>query len=381
MIPNVPRTVQRNSHLRIPAAAYAALTTVLVLAAAVFGQSPAHAAQHPVGLGTAASYSVLGGQAVTNTGPTTLGGDLGVSPGTAITGFPPGLVAGAVHAGDAQAAQAQADLVVAYDDAAGRAPTASVAGDLVGRTLLPGVYNSTGPLAVSGALTLNGQGNFNSVFIFQVASTLTTASASSIVLTNGAQACNIFWQVGSSATLGTASTFRGTIMALTSISVTTGTTVEGRALARNGQVSLDTNVFTAPGCAAGPPAPAPTTPPVVPGPTTPPVAPGPTTPPVAPGTSATPGAPGPSALGQGTPPPGASPVPGNDVPGTGSADGTGGINGVGSGRNPGLNVDGAARTTAGRTPELLIGAALIAGISGLGVVAGARRVRTRRRNG
>ncbi|MET1073667.1 MAG: ice-binding family protein [Umezawaea sp.] len=208
----------------------------------------AYAATSPVGLGTVASYSVLGGQAVTNTGPSTLGGDLGVSPGTAITGFPPGTTAGATHAGDAQAAQAQSDLVVAYDDAAGRALTASVAGDLVGQTLPDGVYKSTGPIGLSGTLTLDGQGDPSSVFIFQIASTLITASASSVVLINGAQACNVYWQVGSSATLGTTSTFVGTILALTSISVTTGTVVEGRALARNGQVSLDDNVFTTPGC-------------------------------------------------------------------------------------------------------------------------------------
>jgi type VI secretion system secreted protein VgrG len=171
-----------------------------------------------------------------------------LSPGSAVTGFPPGIALGAPHIADAVALQAQADLTTAFNDAAGRALTASVAGDLVGQTLLPGVYKSTGPLAVSGALTLNGQGNPNSVFIFQVASTLITASASSIVLTNSAQACNIYWQVGSSATLGTASSFKGTIMALESITVTTGTRVEGRALARNGQVSLDTNVFTMPGC-------------------------------------------------------------------------------------------------------------------------------------
>ncbi|PRY45127.1 ice-binding family protein [Umezawaea tangerina] len=208
----------------------------------------AYAATSPVGLGTVASYSVLGGQTVTNTGPSTLQGDLGVSPGTAITGFPPGTSAGATHAGDAQAAQAQSDLVVAYDDAAGRAPTASISGDLVGQTLPDGVYKSTGPIGLSGTLTLDGQGDPSSVFIFQIASTLITASASAVVLVNGAQACNVYWQVGSSATLGTTSTFVGTILALTSISVTTGTVVEGRALARNGQVSLDDNVFTTPGC-------------------------------------------------------------------------------------------------------------------------------------
>ncbi|WP_197523143.1 ice-binding family protein [Actinokineospora pegani] len=215
--------------------------------------SRAMAAEAPVGLGTAESYSVLGGQTVTNTGPSTLSGDLGVSPGTAITGFPPGLAAGSTHAGDAVALQAQADLVVAYDDAAGRAPTADVAGDLVGQTLTGGVYKSTGPLALGGTLTLDAQGDPNTVWIFQIASTLITATASSVALINGAQACRVYWQVGSSATLGTTSTFRGTIMALTSITVTTGTTVEGRALARNGQVSLDDNTFTTPGCATGPP--------------------------------------------------------------------------------------------------------------------------------
>jgi hypothetical protein len=225
----------------------AALTSVLLVGLLSL-PFPASAAEAPVGLGTAASYSVLGGQTVTNTGPSTLSGDLGVSPGTAITGFPPGTVGGATHAGDAQAAQAQSDLTIAYDDAAGRAPTASVAGDLVGQTLTTGVYNSTGPLALSGTLTLDGQGDPNAVFIFQIASTLITASASNVNVINGAQACNVFWQVGSSATLGTTSSFVGTIMALTSISVTTGATVEGRALARNGAVTLDDNVFTTTAC-------------------------------------------------------------------------------------------------------------------------------------
>lgn len=231
----------------------------------VIGAPQAVAAEAPVGLGTAGSYSVLGGQAVTNTGPSTLAGNLGVSPGTAITGFPPGTAAGATHAGDAVAAQAQSDLVVAYNDAAGRAPTANVAGDLVGQTLVGGVYKSSGPLALGGTLTLNGQGDPDSVWIFQVASTLITASASNVNLINGAQACHVYWQVGSSATLGTNSNFVGTIMALTSITVTTGTVVAGRALARNGQVSLDDNTFTTPLCKT-----APTTTPTTTGTTTPP---------------------------------------------------------------------------------------------------------------
>ncbi|MEV6872296.1 ice-binding family protein [Amycolatopsis sp. NPDC051128] len=218
----------------------------------VIGVPQAVAAEAPVGLGSAGAFSVLGGQTVTNTGPTTLARRLGVSPGTAITGFPPGTAIGTTHAGDVVAAQAQSDLVVAYDDAAGRAPTANVAGDLVGQNLVGGVYKSTGPLALSGTLTLNGQGNANTVWIFQVASTLITASASNINLINGAQACHVYWQVGSSATLGTNSNFVGTIMALTSITVTTGTVVAGRALARNGQVSLDNNTFTAPNCRTTP---------------------------------------------------------------------------------------------------------------------------------
>ena len=213
---------------------------------------PAAAAVATVGLGTADAYSVLAGTTVTNTGPTMLSGDLGVSPGSAITGFPPGTAAGATHVADAPAQQAQADLVTAYNDAAGRAMTASVAGDLVGRTLTSGVYKSTGPLALSGTLTLDGQGNPNAVFVFQIASTLTTATASHISVLNGAQACNVFWQVGSSATLGTTSTFQGTIMALTSIAVTTGVTVHGRALARNGAVTLDTDTFTSAACVTSP---------------------------------------------------------------------------------------------------------------------------------
>lgn len=133
----------------------------------------------------------------------------------------------ATHAGDAAGVQAQSDVVIAHDDAAGRAPTANIARDLVGRTLVDGVYRSTGPIALSGTLTLDGQGDPNATFIFQVASTLITASSSRVVLVNGAQACNVYWQVGSSATLGTTSSFAGSILALTSISVKTGTVVEG----------------------------------------------------------------------------------------------------------------------------------------------------------
>jgi hypothetical protein len=140
--------------------------------------------------------------------------------------------------------------VTAYTTAAGEGPTTAIAADLAGQTLAPGVYNSASSIGLSGALTLNGDGNPNAIFVFQAGSTLTTGSASQINLINGAQSCNVFWQVGSSATLGTGSTFRGTIIALTSITVTTGVTVDGRVLARNGAVTLDTDTITRPTCAA-----------------------------------------------------------------------------------------------------------------------------------
>jgi hypothetical protein len=197
----------------------------------------------PAGLGAAASYSVLGGSTVTNTGPTVLNGDLGVSPGTAITGFPPGTTAGATHAGDAQAAQAKLDLLTAYSAAAALTPTATLAGDIGGQTFGPGVYNSASSLGITGTVTLDARGDPNAVFTFQMGSTLITASASNVKLINGAKASNVFWQVGSSATLGTTTSFAGTIMALASITVTTGVTVDGRALALNGAVTLDSNAF------------------------------------------------------------------------------------------------------------------------------------------
>src|ERR1039458_2780955 len=249
----------------------ATATAVLLLLRARGGAEVA-----PVGLGTAGSFAVLAGTTVTNTGPSVINGDLGVSPGTAITGFPPGTVNGAVHSADAVAVVAQSDLTTAYNDAAGRSPSGSVPGRIGdGQTLLPGVYNATFiSLEVHGALTLNAQGNPDAVFIFQVGSTLVTDSTSDVILTNGAQACNVFWQVGSSATLGTFSAFQGSILALTSITVTTGDTVQGRALARNGAVTLDDDTFTVPTCTTPTPTPTPTTP--TPTPTTP--TPTPTTP-------------------------------------------------------------------------------------------------------
>jgi len=196
------------------------------------------------------NFSVLAGTTVTNTGSTTVSGDVGVCPGTAVTGFPPGSTGGTIHIADGVASLAQADLTAGYIDAAGRAGGTSVAGDLVGKTLTAGVYTSTSSLANSGDLTLDAQGNPNAVFIFQIASTLITGSGSHIILANGAVACNVFWQVGSSATLGTDSVFAGNIMALTSITITTGVNLDGRALARNGAVTLDSDVINGCACAS-----------------------------------------------------------------------------------------------------------------------------------
>lgn len=217
---------------------------------------PAGAAVAPVGLGTARSFAVLAGSTVTNTGPSQISGDLGVSPGSAVTGFPPGIVTGGtIHIADGVAGGAQADLTTAYNDAAGRVKTAS-AGSFIGagQSLSPGVYQASSSLEVGGALILNAHNDPNAVFIFQApASTLTTDTGTHIFLTNGAQACNVFWQVGSSATLNTGTTFQGTILALTSISVLSGDTIYGRALARNGAVTLINDTIIAPGCRTTPP--------------------------------------------------------------------------------------------------------------------------------
>jgi type VI secretion system secreted protein VgrG len=208
-------------------------------------------------LGTAASFAVLGGSTVTNTGPTTVSGDLGVSPGTAVTGFPPGTVTnGTIHAADAVAAQAQSAVTTAYNSLAGQPcpPGNNFTGtDLGGRTLVPGVYCFSTSAQLTGTLTLDAQGDAGAVFIFQIGSTLTTASGSSVLLINGASPCNVFWQVGSSATLGTATSFVGNILALTSIALNTGANItSGRALARNGAVTMDTNTISTGACAASP---------------------------------------------------------------------------------------------------------------------------------
>ena len=204
--------------------------------------------QAPVVLGAAGGFVVLAGSTVTSTGLTSVTGDLGVSPGTAVTGFRPGVLVGAQHAGDPAAAQAEADLTTAYNDAAGRTLCpVTVAGNLGGQTLAPGLYKSTSSLEItSGDLTLDAQGDPDAVFIFQMASTLTTTSGRQVILTGGARSANVFWQVGTSATLGTTSAFQGTVMADQAITLDTGATLNGRALARIAAVALDSNTIVKP---------------------------------------------------------------------------------------------------------------------------------------
>src|SRR2546421_7124668 len=222
---------------------------------------PAHTNAIDPPLGMAANFAVLGGNRVTNTGSTVVTGDLGVDPGTAMTGFPPGSMSGTKHAADAVALKAQKDAAVAYANAAGQPCTFKLTGqNLGGKTLITGVYCFKSSAQLTGQLTLNGLGNPASVFIFQVGSTLKTASNASLLLTNGAQACNIFWQVGSSVTIGKKTRFIGNILALSSISVKTGAMSSGSLYASNGAVTLNSNPITRPPAVDLPP-PSPSAPP------------------------------------------------------------------------------------------------------------------------
>jgi len=243
---------------RAPVRVGAAFLTIAFVFA-LLAPGVARAATAP-SLGTAQRFAVLGGSAVTNTGPSTITGDLGVSPGNAVSGFPPGLVAGGtIHAADAVALQAQRDVTTAYNALAGQACDTVLTGqDLGGLTLTPGVYCYAAAAQLTGTLTLDAQGNPSAVFIFQIGSTLTTASNATVRVINGGSPCNIYWKVGSSATLGTATTFVGNILALTSITLTTGANISGRALARNGAVTLDTNTVSFAACTTATPTPTPT---------------------------------------------------------------------------------------------------------------------------
>lgn len=200
-------------------------------------------------LNSAGSFAVLGGSAVTSTGNTALTGDLGVSPGAVITGFGPGSgsVSGTTYAGGAVAEAARADVLLAYNLLAGETFNHDLTGqNLGGLTNTPGVYHFGSTAQLTGILTLDALGDSNARFDFQIGSTLTTASSSSIVLLNGAQAGNVYWQVGTSATIGLGTAFDGNILANASITMDTGASLSGRALAMTGAVTLDDNVITIP---------------------------------------------------------------------------------------------------------------------------------------
>ena len=197
--------------------------------------------QSSVPLGAADNFAILGGAEITNTGPSEITGDIGLSPGTSIGGFPPGILNGNFHINDNAATQAKLDIVSAYNDAAGRSATdmVTVSGNIGGLTLTPGLYKSTSSLALSsGDVTFDAKGNPNAVFVIQVASSFTVTSGRKVILAGGASASNIFWQVGSSATFGTTCDFKGTVIAMESISFNTGATLTGRALCRTGAITM-----------------------------------------------------------------------------------------------------------------------------------------------
>lgn len=232
------------------------LLMIMILSVIVV-PSEVRAAPSPVDLGSASSFGILAGSTITNTGSTTLngsaGGDIGLYPGDdpTILIFPGQVdvtLSGTVHLFDAAAQQAKADLLIAYNDAASRISDETISADLGGRTLTPGVYTSASSIGITGILTLDGGNDPNAVFIFQAGSTLTTASNSEIRLINDAQACNVFWQVGSSATLGTDSVFVGDLLVTESITETTRVRIDGQLLALNGAVTLDTNVIRNDAC-------------------------------------------------------------------------------------------------------------------------------------
>jgi hypothetical protein len=204
------------------------------------------ATQSTVALGSTSTLAVLAGASVTSTGATVVTGDMGLSPGSSIGGFPPGILNGVQHINDDISTQAKLDLTAAYNDLAGRTSTdiVTLSGNIGGLTLTPGLYKSTSSLAISsGDLTFDAKGNADAVFIIQIATTLTTTSGRKVILSGGALASNIFWQVGSSATFGTTSVFKGTVIAMQSITLNTGATIDGRVLARTGSITLAGNTI------------------------------------------------------------------------------------------------------------------------------------------
>lgn len=245
-----------NTYCRVQQKSLIGVIGLLVagLAALFVSPSISSAAVPLIRQGSTSTYGVLAASTVTNTGPTTIsgtaGGDVGLYPGISYTGSQSVTRSGVDHIADSAARIAQSDLVTAYNDLGVPAPTTLAAPDLAGQTIRPGTYSTAaGTFANSGTLTLDAQGDPNAVFIFQTASTVVTSTGSSMVLANGAQACNVYWRVGSSATLGVNSLFIGHIYALTSITATTGATINGQLLARNGAVTLDSNTIVNNACA------------------------------------------------------------------------------------------------------------------------------------
>lgn len=244
------------SKLMTPHPLFAAVLVVFIgtaLSCASDSTDATKSAQLRAGLGMTQSFAVLAGSTVSNTGSSVVTGSIGLSPGTVVSGFPPGLViGGTIQAATAAALQAQTDNTAAYLALAGQGCTQTLTGqDLGGMTLTPGTYCFSTSAQLTGTLTLDGLGDPAAVFIFQMGSTLTTASNSSVLLINGANSCNVYWQVGSSATLGTGTAFSGSVLALTSITLTTSATLKGQALAQNGAVTLDSNSVSSGGCNIG----------------------------------------------------------------------------------------------------------------------------------
>jgi type VI secretion system secreted protein VgrG len=237
-------------------------STVIVLPLIAIFSIPATAAGPTVTPGTTSTFAVLAGTTITNTGPTTIGGtaggNVGLSPGSAFTGSSTVTISGTQHLADAVAITAQTDLVAAYNSISAPTPTVLATPELASKVITPGTYStSAGTFANSGSLTLDAQGDASAVFIFQAASTLITSAGSTMTLINGAQACNVYWRVGSSATLGTNSTFAGRIFALTTITADSGAAVRGQLLAQTGAVNLNANVITNDACVVATPTPTP----------------------------------------------------------------------------------------------------------------------------
>ncbi len=216
------------------------------------------AAAVAIPLGAADSFAILAGSGITNTGPTTVTGDIGTYATTSYVGSASVTQNGTNHAGDSVTQNAKTALVTAYNNAAGQGPTSPIVGlTLGGKTLTKGVYNSASTIDLTGTVTLNGEGDTSAVFVIQAGSALTTATSSSVVLINGARSCNVFWQIGSDATLGVSSTFIGTLLVQNNIVLGTGAVVTGRVLASVGAVTLDSNTIAKPGCVSSVPAPNP----------------------------------------------------------------------------------------------------------------------------